>query len=331
MLIPIRKAARHIAKLLNPLPGIGFSSAAGLLSFTLDASAIMSKSRSLFQNFTVAMVYDFDGTLARGDCAEHGLMPAIGVDDAKQFWDEVKARAKDSDADEILTYMGYLVLSAKRANAWSELSWESMELHGRTIPLFPGVEEWFDKINRYAIALNIRLEHYVVTSGLEAMIAGTDIAKHFVRIFGCRYHYDEETGHPKWPAVAINYTTKTQYLFRINKGCHNSYDNDTVNKYIEPSERPIPFERMIYFGDGLTDIPAMKLVREQGGCSIGVFDSDKWQEERTQEKVEQLISEDRVSYVVPGDYSMGEMLSVAVKGRLRKIARTLDADHGSSI
>ena len=270
---------------------------------------------------TAALVYDFDGTLAEGDCAEHGLMPALKINDVNDFWNKVKAETKKRDADEILTYLGSLALQARLVRKREELTPERLKLHGSEIPLFPGVTGWFDRINNYAKSKNIKLEHYIVSSGIEEMIAGTPIAKHFTRIFGCRYHYDSKSGYVKWPAVAINYTTKTQYIFRINKGVLNCYDNAGVNAYVEHSNRPIPFQNMIYLGDGDTDIPCMRLVKDQGGCSVAVFDEEKWGTLRNQEKIEKLISEDRVNYVVPGKYTEGSQLDVTVKGVLRKINR----------
>ena len=268
-----------------------------------------------------ALIYDFDGTLAKGNCAEHGLMPALGLGDDSEFWSAVQRKNGDRDGDEILTYMGELALRARAVNKQAELTPERLRFHGESIPLLPGVAEWFDAINRFAQDQGIALSHYIVSSGLEEMIRGTPIARNFKKIFGCRYHYDEDTGAAKWPTVAINYTTKTQYLFRINKGIENSWDNQKVNEYTEPHDRPFPFDRMIYFGDGDTDIPAMKMVKTQGGCSIAVFDGQKWGESRTQEKIEKLISEDRASYVVPGDYTVGSQLDVTVRGTLRLYAR----------
>jgi 2-hydroxy-3-keto-5-methylthiopentenyl-1-phosphate phosphatase len=268
-----------------------------------------------------ALVYDFDGTLAKGNCAEHGLMPALGLNEHSDFWPEVNRKNRERDGDEILTYLGELAKCARDEGKQDELKPESLQAYGKSIPLFPGVVGWFDAINRFASDQGIALSHYIVSSGLEEMIRGTPVAKHFKKIFGCRYHYDEATGHAKWPAVAIDYTTKTQYLFRINKGIENSWDNVTINEYIEPGERPVPFDHMIYFGDGDTDIPAMKMVKAQGGCSLAVFDGDKWDQGKTQEKIEKLISEERANYVVQGDYTSGSQLDVTVRGILRLYKR----------
>lgn len=268
-----------------------------------------------------AIVYDFDGTLAEGNCAEHGLMEAIGITDIKAFWNEVHKLNRERDGNEILTYLGQLALKAKESGKKEELSKERLMHHGGQIVLFNGVENWFSAINGIAKELDIALNHYIISSGLEDMILGTPIASECKRIFGCRYHYDQETQDAKWPSVAIDYTTKTQYLFRINKGIENSWDNKAINQYIEPDERIFPFSRMIYLGDGDTDIPAMKLVRLLGGCSLAVFDPDKWKVEATQRKIEKLISEDRVNYVVPGDYTRGSQLDITIRGILRLYSR----------
>ena len=268
-----------------------------------------------------ALIYDFDGTLAEGNCAEHGLLPVLGITDIKDFWGKVTKEAETRDADGILTYLGSLALQARLAGKREHLTPNKLKLHGATIPLFPGVLGWFDRINKHAKGLNIRLDHYIVSSGIEEMIRGTAIAKHFTHIFGCKYHYDKGSGYVKWPAVSINYTTKTQYIFRINKGVLNYYEDSKVNEYIEHNQRPVPFERMIYLGDGDTDIPCMRLVKDQGGCSIAVFDAKKWDQASSQDKIEKLISEDRVNYVVPGNYEEESQLDVTVKGVLRKIYR----------
>lgn len=267
-----------------------------------------------------AMIYDFDGTLARGDCPEHGLMPSLKIVDKLEFWAAVKKKNKALDGDEIVAYMGMLAEAALALKS-EELSPNNLQKHGATIPFMPGVEMWFERINRYAADNGIALNHYIISSGLEEMIRGTSIAKYFKRIFACKYAYDESGQIPVWPSLAINYTAKTQYLFRINKGIENNWDNESVNRFVEAESRTMPFTKMIYFGDGDTDIPAMKMVRHQGGYSLAVFDSSKWTEPRTLEKVGKLIAEERANYVVPADYSEGGQLDVTVKGILQIFKR----------
>lgn len=267
-----------------------------------------------------ALIYDFDGTLAEGDCAQHSLMPALKITDVTNFWEQVKQRTKDDDGDEILTYLGLLAEKATELNS-EELSEENLLKHGKSIPLFPGVDSWFDRINSYAEQNNIDLEHYILSSGLDAMIRGTIIGDKFHQIYACKYHYSVDRKRALWPAQAINYTTKTQFLFRINKGIDNSWNNAAINEFIEPELRAIPFQRMIYFGDGDTDIPSMKMVRYQGGASLAVFDEKKWQESNTQKKVEKLIAEERANYVVPANYAKGSQLDITVRGLLQLFKR----------
>lgn len=267
-----------------------------------------------------ALVYDFDGTLGKGNCPEYGVMPSLGIENPQEFWKKVKDRSKKDDGDEILAYLGMLAEKANEKNS-DVLSEEKLKEYGATITLFEGVPTWFDRINEYGEENGLRVYHYIISSGLEAMIRGTVIGDKFRQIFACKYHYGDDGKQAKWAAQAVNYTTKTQFLFRINKGIDNSWDNMAINKFIELQEREIPFERMIYFGDGDTDIPAMKMVSFQGGFSLAVFDKEEWCKDDTQRKVGKLISEERASYVVPADYQKGSQLDVTVKGLLRLFKR----------
>lgn len=215
----------------------------------------------------VALIYDFDGTLSPGNMQEFAFMQAIG-EDKKQFWEENAKLAKENDADQILTYMHLMLKKAQNKNV--SLKRDSFREFGRSVEFFKGVEDWFTRINKYAKDKNIHIEHYVNSSGLMEMIEGTKIAKEFKKIFACSYLYEID-GKAIWPAVSVNYTNKTQFLFKINKGIDSIYDAKIINEFIPKEERVIPFSNMIYFGDGDTDIPCMKLVKEQGGHSIAVY------------------------------------------------------------
>jgi phosphoserine phosphatase len=265
-----------------------------------------------------ALVYDFDGTLAPGNIQEHTLIPKHLGMTKHAFWDRVEAQKKADDADQILVYLDLLAALANERGA--PLTRDLLEQHGANTPLFTGVLEWFDRINLHGETRGLALEHYVISSGNEEMIAGTSIGQKFRKIFASRYRYGTN-GHAQWPAVAINFTSKTQYLFQINKGVDNNWNHEAVNRWVPHAERPIPFSRIIYLGDGDTDIPSMKMVRHQGGHSVAVFDPDRWAKKELQQKVYNLIAEDRAHFVVPADYTDGSQLDITVKGVLGRIAR----------
>lgn len=264
------------------------------------------------------LVYDFDGTLAPGSIQEHSLIPNFLKTSTALFWEGVKKQAREDDADEILVYMRHLLERARTLG--TPLTKAVLIAHAMATPFFEGVTSWFDRINEHALARGLALEHFVISSGNEEMIAATPIAKHFESIFASRYAYGAN-GEAVWPAVAVNYTTKTQFLFRINKGIKNTFDNGAVNRWLPMSERPLPFSRMIYFGDGDTDIPSMKMTRHQGGYAVAVFDQKKVETEKSQRHIYNLIAEDRAHFVVPADYREGSLLDMTVKGVLGRIAR----------
>jgi phosphoserine phosphatase len=264
-----------------------------------------------------AIVYDFDGTLAPGNIQEHSFLPDHEMDKGI-FWNRVKTLTEQHDCDQILVYMREMLRLSKDKGV--PITRERLRSYGADLELYPGVESWFARLNEYAANRQLELEHYVISSGNEEIIRGCQISDRFKQIFASRFIYNEN-GTAEWPGLAINYTTKTQYLFRINKGVDNSWDNEAVNRWIPLDERRVPFERMIFIGDGDTDIPAMKMVRQQGGHAIAVFSSDIWNNERTQEKLHHLIAEDRANYVAPADYSQGGQLDVIVKGILARYAR----------
>jgi hypothetical protein len=262
---------------------------------------------------TVAIVYDFDGTLAPGSMQEHSFIPELGYSDPQVFWDEVRAEAQRQDGDGILTYMQMMLQKSSTPVTRAHLM-----KHGAELPLFAGVQDWFARTNLFAGSIGLNCEHFVVSSGLREMIEASPIGNEFTHIFASGFSYSD-AGVAQWPAVAINYTGKTQFLFRINKGLRTTWDDSAVNRWMPMNQRPVPFERMIFIGDGDTDIPAMKMVRLQGGTSIAVFEPGEWGRDAVREKMERLIAEDRVSYVAPADYREGAQLDVAVRGALRRM------------
>ena len=218
-----------------------------------------------------AILYDFDKTLSTKDMQEYAFIPGIGMT-AEAFWKKCNLLTKEHNMDQILSYM-YAMLTEARGKKL--LNREEFKKLGKTVELFPGVVSWFDRVNAYAEKLGLRLEHYIISSGLKEIIEGTPIAKQFRGIFAAEFFYDEQNV-PVWPAMAVNYTSKTQFLFRINKGVLDVTDSAGLNEFTPENKRRIPFQNMIYIGDGFTDVPCMKLVKVNGGHSIAVY-SDKKQ------------------------------------------------------
>ncbi len=262
----------------------------------------------------VALIYDFDGTLARGNIQEHSFIPSLGLS-VEEFWKRSNGQAKIHDADQILTYLREMLEQASKKGI--AVTRESLREHGRQVPFFEGVEGWFGRMNDYAAGIGLELQHFIVSSGVRSMIEGCSIAGEFRQIYASSFIFDDD-GVAVWPGLSINYTTKTQYLFRINKGIENCWNNEAVNKWMPMETRPIPFKNMIFIGDGETDIPSMKMVRHQGGQAVAVFDPEKWG--RLQERIYGLIAEDRVNFVAPAIYEKGSQLDVTVRGLLGRMA-----------
>jgi uncharacterized protein YihD (DUF1040 family) len=260
-----------------------------------------------------AIAYDFDGTLAPGNMQEYDFVPAIGMT-SKAFWKEVNELTKKHNADQILIYMMHMLNKAQAAQV--PVRKENFEAFGRSVTLFDGVADWFDRINAYGRKQGFKVEHYIISSGIREMIEGTSIARKFAAIYASAFVYDHN-GVAHWPALAVNYTTKTQFLFRINKGVLNVYDNSKINQFIPKEDRPVPFEHMVFIGDGETDIPCFRLVKEQRGHAIAVY---KPSTRGAKGKAEKLVKEGRVNFIAPANYSENSDMDKFVKGIIDKVA-----------
>lgn len=265
------------------------------------------------KKITVALVYDFDGTLSPGNMQEYDFIPSVGKKN-EEFWTLSNEKAEREDADPILVYLWNMIREAQINEI--PVRREDFLRSGRKIKLFDGVKEWFARINAYAASKGIVTEHYINSSGIKEMIEGTEIAHEFKHIYACSFLYDAN-GVAVWPGVAVNYTNKTQFMFKINKGIEEVYDSHRINKFVPEDQRPVPFRHIIYFGDGTTDIPCMKLVREKGGHSIAVYNPDERAEK--QEAMQALIDENRVSNVCGADYRAGSRLDELVRRIMDKI------------
>lgn len=260
----------------------------------------------------MAIAYDFDGTLAPGNMQEYDFIPALNMV-SKAFWSSVNTLAQQHEMDQILAYMHMMLEEARKARVAVRKS--DFKQFGAHITLFPGVTEWFKRINAYARSRGVRLEHFIISSGIREMVEGTPIYKEFEKVYASGFMFDHN-GVACWPALAVNYTTKTQYLFRINKGSLDVHDNSVINKFVPKDQRPVPFENMIFIGDGETDIPCMRLVKDQGGHSIAVYNGSK---RGARKHADQLVDDGRATLGAPADYQEDSVIDRAVKAIIDKI------------
>lgn len=256
----------------------------------------------------VALIYDFDGTLSPGNMQEYGFIQAVGKDSAT-FWRLSDEIAIGQDASNILAYMKLMFDEAKKAGV--RMTRDDFHRFGSEIELFPGVRHWFSLVNEYGRIRGVTVEHYINSSGLTEIIEGTPIAGEFKKIFASSFLFDEN-GQAEWPGVAVDYTNKTQFLFKIAKGITSVRDSKQVNESIAEDKKRVPWKNMIYFGDGDTDVPCMKAVKLWGGNAIAVYNPDIPTKVNTAKR---LLSQDRVNFIAPTDYT--------VEGRAFKIVRAL--------
>lgn len=259
----------------------------------------------------MAICYDFDRTLSPDDMQTFTLIPSFGIDKA-EFWTQSNETAKANLMDNNLSWMYQLVKYSKFKNRPLRKSY--FQEIGKDVELYNGVTTWFRKMNRYAEKHRIQLEHYIISSGLKEIIEGSSIASYFKRIYASSFLYSAD-GVAEWSAQAVNYTNKTQYIFRIAKGFLEEYD-ERVNDSMPEQSLRIPYDNIVYIGDSATDIPCMRLVKSKGGYSIGVFDPQK----NDKSKVYPLFNDGRISYFAPADYSSESDLSTYMKFIIDEIA-----------
>ena len=261
---------------------------------------------------TVALIYDFDGTLSPGNMQEFGFIQAIGQT-PDEFWSKSNSVPDGQEVSSILSYMKLMIDEARKKGI--SLTRDSFVSFGKHIQLYEGVQQWFALINEYGRRHGVTIEHYINSSGQTELIEGTSIAKEFKKIFACSFWYDEN-GVAVWPAVAVDYTGKTQFLFKIAKGIMDISDNTKVNESQKEDDKPIPFSHMIYLGDGTTDIPCMKIVKMFGGNSIAVYSPENQRQHDTARK---LLKQDRVNFICQADYRVGGQIYEVVTTIIDKI------------
>ena len=255
----------------------------------------------------VAIMYDFDRTLSTRDMQEFSFIPRLGMDSA-EFWSFANDLGTREHMDSVLAYLYAMVRMSEQRGIPLRRS-QLVEM-GRSVEFFDGVEDWFDRVNVFGRECGVMVEHYIISSGMKEIIEGTKIADKFRSIFACEFLYDS-SGKPVWPKTDVNYTNKTQFVYRINKGVLDVENDLDLNRSMPDDSKRVPFCNMIYIGDGLSDVPCMKMMKAYGGYSIAVYQDRR--------KVESLLERNRVDFIYPADYREGSGLDVTVKHIIRKI------------
>ena len=258
----------------------------------------------------VAILYDFDKTLCTQDMQNYGFIPSLGLAPS-DFWRLANSFGWREKMDGILAYMYTMIQESRKRGV--PFTRQTLKHQGRSIAFFPGVTDWFARINRFGERQGVTVEHYVISSGLREIIEGSAIAGEFKEIYASEFYYDE-SGAPVWPKLAVNFTAKTQFVYRINKGVLDVSDDQTLNASMPDDSKRVPFTNMIYVGDGLSDVPCMKMMRAYGGQAIAVY------QDANRPGVEQLLRQGRVDYIYPADYSEGSGLELTVKEIIRRMA-----------
>ncbi len=269
----------------------------------------------------VVFLYDFDKTLSPRNMQEFSFQDLIETN-KDDWWDDVNVFAKKHNMDGALAMMYKLITVTRQKGI--HLTKKDIVNLGKDIEFFEGVETFFKRISDYAKELGLDLKHYVISSGLKEIIEGTKIASNFHRIFASQFAYDDN-GIPFWPSQAVNYTTKTQYIYRIRKNALDDlYNPSSVNEYIECKDDLVPYKNFVYFGDGQTDIPCMRTVSKKGGTSICVYTPN---DKQSYLECRKLYLERRSDYLAPADYTEGSELDLICKNILKKIASYIVTDE----
>lgn len=272
----------------------------------------------------IAICYDFDKTLTPNEMQAQGYIQSLGYE-VEEFWNKSNGMAADNDMDENLSYMYMMVNEFKDHH---NLDRKTLEAYGAEVQLFSGVNDWFKRIRDYGLKRGVLVEHYIISSGIKGMIEGTEIAKNgeFEKIYASSFYFDDK-GIARWPAQVVNYTNKTQFLFRIQKGTLDINDPG-INDYFPPDEIRVPFRNIIYIGDSDTDIPCMKLVNTYGGFSVGVYNPD-----HSKEKVYRMIKDNRIKYFAPADYRENKELDLIIKNIIERTVfnEKLESTHYSCL
>ena len=260
----------------------------------------------------IAFLYDFDKTLCTTDMQDYAFIPSLGYTPG-EFWGIANSFGRKNRMDGLLAYMYTMIDECRKKNI--RLDREYLVSCGRSIELFPGVKHWFARINAFGAQQGVQVEHYVLSSGLKEIIEGSGISHEFKEIYACEFLYNED-GLAYWPKLDVNFTNKTQFVYRINKGVLDIANDKDLNASMPDDSKRIPFTNMIYVGDGLSAVPCMKMMRAYGGQAVAVY------QDGNRPGVEDLLAKGRVDFIFPADYSEGTMLDTTMKNIIRKMAIT---------
>ena len=260
----------------------------------------------------IAFLYDFDKTLCTTDMQDYAFIPSLGYTPG-EFWGIANSFGWKNRMDGLLAYMYTMIDECRKKNI--RLDRDYLVSCGRSIELFPGVKDWFARINAFGAQQGVKVEHYVLSSGLKEIIEGSGISHEFKEIYACEFLYNED-GLAYWPKLDVNFTNKTQFVYRINKGVLDIANDKDLNASMPDDSKRIPFTNMIYVGDGLSDVPCMKTMRAYGGQAVAVY------QDGNRPGVEDLLAKGRVDFIFPADYSEGTMLDTTMKNIIRKMAIT---------
>ena len=258
----------------------------------------------------VAFLYDFDKTLCTTDMQDYSFIPSLGYTPS-EFWGIANSFGYKNRMDGLLAYMYTMIDECRKKGI--RLDRDYLVSCGRAIELFPGVREWFARINAFGEQQGVQIEHYVLSSGLKEIIEGSGISHEFKEVYACEFLYGED-GIASWPKLDVNFTNKTQFVYRINKGVLDIANDKDLNASMPDDSKRIPFTNMIYVGDGLSDVPCMKMMRAYGGQAVAVY------QKSNRAGVEELLRSGRVDFIFPADYSEGSILDMTMKNIVRKMA-----------
>ena len=253
----------------------------------------------------LAFVYDLDGTLVDGYFTDDCLYEPNNLNGV-EIWENSYRKGNELSAD---PYLYHLNSFCKFVKEYKQPNMPINEFFAQNIHLakiFPGVNVWFEKVNQIGKENGLEIEHYIISAGVKNVINQLPFSKHITKIFATEFVLDENE-YPIWPAVFMSSTAKTEYLYRISKGVFNVADTNTIFEKMDKNTRYVQFDNIVYFGDGDTDVPAMKLVKRKGGTAIGVYT------QRNEKLVQSLKANNRVNYIAPADYTENSQLYNIVK------------------